>query len=138
MNKESRSRTVARIRLAENVTIPPQSEMVLYGKAEKLCSRIDTPFGLIEPAGQTANLQQRGVNIGATVAPVFGNQTPISVVNISQDAQFIRKGTTVAVLKPAACVQTLDEVQAIKESSTGLLPEDGKKPGTRQPLIKRP
>ena len=109
MKKESQSNVCARVRMGENTILPARSEMVIRGKAEKTIRQVKVAYGLLEPSGRASRLCQHGISVGAALTAVGGDYVPVPVVNTSDREFLLRKGTTIAILKPATHVQGWQE-----------------------------
>ena len=105
---ESRVDVCARIRAERDVTIPPHSEMIVTGKPEALHRRMRAELAIVEPSRMVKSLEEVGLYTGATVVASASEHVPIPLINTSAETQVVRKGTTLAMMRPVTNVERAD------------------------------
>ena len=73
----------ARIKADRNIYIPPRSETVVQGKAERTHHKAAGQWGIIEPGLSAKALHDSGVTVGSAVASTSLRRVPVPLVNIS-------------------------------------------------------
>ena len=91
--------------VAENVSIPARSEVIVSGKVSDK-GILKENLSIIEP---TEKAFERGQCIAKSL--VHGKQTlPLRMINLTNDDQIISQGTTVAIASPVVEVRKIKRV----------------------------
>ena len=64
----------------------------------------NAPLALLEPSHRAQELRKQGVNVGSALTQAQLERVPVPVVNVSDQEYLIRKGTTLAVMRPTTDV----------------------------------
>ena len=95
MEKEGRrGQLCACIKVQEDFLIPPRSETVIEGRAERSMKRVLVPWAIVEPSQRARGLQENGINIGSVLTGAKNSTVPVPLVNTSDKEYLSRKGTT--------------------------------------------
>ena len=95
----------ARIKVDRDVYIPPRWESIIQGLAERTHHKAAGQWGIIEPGLSARALHEMGVTVGSAVTSTALRRVPVPMVNISDQECLIRKGTTVALMRPTDQIQ---------------------------------
>ena len=113
MEKEGRrGKLCARVKAQEDFLIPPRSETVIEGRAERSMKRALAPWAILQPSQRVRTLQKSGINIGSALTGAQLTTVPVPLVNTSDKEYLIRKGTTLAVMRPTTNIQEWDDREA--------------------------
>ena len=102
LRKESTTNVIARIRLEDDVTLPPRTELSVTGKAEAMSKRIPTFYSCVELSPSMKRRARNHVLTGCAVVQTNATNIPVPVMNTGEDTQVLNKGTVIAIMKAAA------------------------------------
>ena len=91
-----------RIKMCENVTIPPQSESYVKAYTPNICS---THLNIVEPTNKHI---QRGLFVGKTLVDTSQSQMTISVLNVSTKSVRLKENTSLGTIQPIEMVSICD------------------------------
>ena len=118
MKKESLQDTCARIRVEEDIVIPPRSEVTVTCQAEGKAKAIPTQFATVEPWDGYGRMARDSLFVGATLTDPAALRCFIPIMNTSDMDRCVRRGTTVGVMYPATGVTAVNEESPADMTST--------------------
>ena len=93
------------VRAQEAILIPSRSKTVIKCKAERMMKRALAPWAVLGPSHRAQTLQKSGINIGSALTGAKLETVPVHLVNTSNQEYLIRRGTTLAVMRPTTSIQ---------------------------------
>ena len=108
LRKESTTNVIARIRLEDDVTLPPRTELSVTGKAEAMSKRIPTFYSCVEPSPSMKRRARNHVLTGCAVVQTNAINIPVPLMNTGEDTQVLKKGTVIAIMKAASQIDSED------------------------------
>ena len=106
-----------RVALVENVSVPPESEIIVSGKPLDSFDR-STP-GVVEPAMKF--VQNTGLLVAKVLVDTKNGNIPMRLANLSRDSVHVNKGTVTALLRPISSIGS--ESWCSSDSSESVQPE---------------
>ena len=106
-----------RVALVENVSVPPESEIIVSGKPLDSFDR-STP-GAVEPAMKF--VQNTGLLVAKVLVDTKNGNIPMRLANLSRDSVNVNKGTVTALLQPISSIGS--ESGCSSDSSESVHPE---------------
>ncbi len=92
--------SIARLRLQEDIVIPARTEFITTAEPEKLVRHFNTDFCSVEPSPRTGKMIGKDICVSHSLIRSDMRHVPVSFMNLGDEDMTVRKGTTVAVIKP--------------------------------------
>ena len=104
LRRESTTNSISRIRLREDVTLPPRCEMSVSGKSEAMTKRITSYYSCVEPSACMQRKAKDHILAGCAVVQTNAKNVSIPIMNTGNDTRVLRKGTVIGIMKATAKV----------------------------------
>ena len=103
LKDQKSTHSCCRIAVSENITIPPESEMIVPGK---IIDDVRGTLGVIEP--KQSFVEKSGLLVAKALINVNVGEIPIRVINLSNEPHSLYKNTIAATYEPVALPQIVD------------------------------
>ena len=108
LRRESTTNSIARIRLAADVTLPPRSEMTVTGSPEKMTKKITSYYSCVEPSANMKRKTKENILTGCAVVQTNATHVAVPVMNTGNDTRVLRKGTVIGIMKATSNIASDD------------------------------
>ena len=112
----------ARIQVAQNMYIPPHSEMIISGHVKPNQWAPERKFGLVEPTASVT--ENTGVLVAKSLVSMSNKDIPVRLANFTDETIKLRRGSTIGIVHPVNSVSNFDKgehlagVYKVTESNT--------------------
>ena len=106
LRRESATNTIARIKLEDDVTLPPRTELAVSGRPEAMNKRLTSLYSCVEPSPTMHRKSKQQILTGCAVVQTNARHITVPLMNTSDETHVLRKGTVIGIMRATSKVCT--------------------------------